>query len=523
MVDNRSTSDIPSLHQSEDWSILKNQIFLGLLGSSVSPRRFISHIIKDSDNAGVRFVYFSSRNLRRTKEVAIRMGIDVAWNSAISLQPLDNEDANERMKEDFNDSDFNAKLPHGVEAVIRHLEDVDNVPLLVRLYTDVTKKSTTEMVKIFRQHSDTVLSIGLAHNSHNAGICMASDLSIGVDLLVEDNITESKIHVTGTGMPNTPNQLVGKLCPEEVQIVSLVAANACVFNIPLGHSLTNLPFVIDKGRTCLNSVKSAFHFLLVAYSSFGVMTFFSTCSVSQSLPHHAGEGAALSLLLVIPTLALAMAFSGSNEESISTVAMKNKTSENFDRGERLRLFIFIALKASFPAVLSQLVYLISFGSILIELDSEIMIDRCGMAKLGWTKVLQCDALKSYIGPATTSAGAFVVIFHTLCIIAMSATFLQGSNPINSTPSPVRKNKIWIMSVVLCLFYVVVYSSFSLESGAFGAIPWYLYLFSFASFFLCVVGCELVKRRERKHEVRAAKMRRLHFETRLGMWSPKANQ
>ena len=378
------------------------------------------------------------------------------------------------------------------------------------------------MIKIFRQHSDTVLSIGLAHNSHNNEIFMASNLSFGVDLLLEDNIARSKIHLGGVGMPNTPNQFIGKLCPEEVRIVSLVTANACVFNIPLGHGLTNLPFVIDKGRTCLNSVKSAFHFLLVAYSSFGVMIFFSTFSVSQSLPHHAGGGAALSLLLVIPTLALAMAFSGPDEESMSTVPMKNMISENFERGERLRLFIFVALKASVPAVLSQLVYLISFGSILIELDGETMIEKCGMANHSWTKVLQCDALKSYIGPATTSSSALVIIFHTLCIIVMSTNFLQGSNPITLTPFPVKKNRIWIVSVFVCLLYVVIYSSFSLEFGTLGIMPWYLYLYSFASLFLCVVACESVKQRERKHEERAAKMRRLHFETRLGMWSPKAN-
>ena len=89
LVDNRSTDAVPAFAQSEDWIVLKNQIFLGLLGSSVSPRKCISQIIEDFDNAGVRFVYFSSRNMRRTKEVASEMGIDVAWNCAISLCPLD--------------------------------------------------------------------------------------------------------------------------------------------------------------------------------------------------------------------------------------------------------------------------------------------------------------------------------------------------------------------------------------------------------------------------------------------------
>ena len=33
---------------------------------------------------------------------------------------------------------FAAKLPHGIKAIRNHLETVDNVPLLVSLYTDAT-------------------------------------------------------------------------------------------------------------------------------------------------------------------------------------------------------------------------------------------------------------------------------------------------------------------------------------------------------------------------------------------------
>ena len=129
------------------WPLVKNQIFLGLLGSSVRPRKEIESLILSSADAGVRFVYFSPRNMRRTKELASQMGIEVAWNCAISLRPLeDGTDDSFRMTSNYADWDVNARLPHGVEDVKRHLEDVDNVPLLVSLYTDVTKKTTAEMV-----------------------------------------------------------------------------------------------------------------------------------------------------------------------------------------------------------------------------------------------------------------------------------------------------------------------------------------------------------------------------------------
>lgn len=135
---------------SAEWNLLNNQIFLGILGSLVIPRDETQGLLSTLQDAGVRFVYFSPRNMRRQKEIASQMGIDVAWNCAISLRPLDKgEEDTHRMVSDYADWDVNAKLPHGIESVRRHLVDVDNVPLLVSLFTDVTKTSTMEMVSSF--------------------------------------------------------------------------------------------------------------------------------------------------------------------------------------------------------------------------------------------------------------------------------------------------------------------------------------------------------------------------------------
>ena len=78
------------------------------------------------------------------------MGIDVAWNCAISLRPLhEGEEADRhRMISSYADWDVNARLPHGVSQVKKHLVDVDNVPLLVHLFTDVTRQTTAEMVRV---------------------------------------------------------------------------------------------------------------------------------------------------------------------------------------------------------------------------------------------------------------------------------------------------------------------------------------------------------------------------------------
>ena len=69
-------------------------------------------------------------------------------SGAISLRPLhEGQDIDEhRMTSSYADWVTNAKLPNGVENVKKHLKEVDNVPLLVSLFTDVTKCTTSEMV-----------------------------------------------------------------------------------------------------------------------------------------------------------------------------------------------------------------------------------------------------------------------------------------------------------------------------------------------------------------------------------------
>ena len=47
-----------------------------------------------------------------------------------------------------------AQLPRGIENIRPHLETMDNVPLLVSLFTDCTPNTTKEMVKIMQEYGE---------------------------------------------------------------------------------------------------------------------------------------------------------------------------------------------------------------------------------------------------------------------------------------------------------------------------------------------------------------------------------
>ena len=136
------------------WHVQEDQIFLGMIATGVQPKKGVVGFIEDLMASGIRFSYFSPRNMRRSKNLAEKMGLETDWNCAISLRSLENDDEPDphRMTSNYSDWDVKAKLPHGIAAIRRHLEQVDNVPLLVSLFTDSTTETIDEMIQIFQQY-----------------------------------------------------------------------------------------------------------------------------------------------------------------------------------------------------------------------------------------------------------------------------------------------------------------------------------------------------------------------------------
>lgn len=76
-----------------------------------------------------------------------------------------------------------AQLPRGIEKIIPHLENVDNVPLLVSLFTDCSAEATREMLKIMQSYGEVVVCLGSSANATNVEIFLQADLSVGIEPL----------------------------------------------------------------------------------------------------------------------------------------------------------------------------------------------------------------------------------------------------------------------------------------------------------------------------------------------------
>ncbi len=64
-----------------------------------------------------------------------------------------------------------------MENIRQHIENVDNVPLHVSLFTDCSKSSTKDMIKIFKDYGEIVCCFGSSQAIENMDIFVESDLS----------------------------------------------------------------------------------------------------------------------------------------------------------------------------------------------------------------------------------------------------------------------------------------------------------------------------------------------------------
>lgn len=101
-----------------------------------------------------------------------------------------------------------AKLPRGIENIRPHLENVDNVPLLVSLFTDCSAEATREMINIMQQYGEIVVCLGSSASNANCEIFIKSDCSIAIEPLypqvcqdypayIESNIYNNKKSIMG--------------------------------------------------------------------------------------------------------------------------------------------------------------------------------------------------------------------------------------------------------------------------------------------------------------------------------------
>uniref|UniRef100_A0A5F8GF47 Transmembrane protein 94 n=1 Tax=Monodelphis domestica TaxID=13616 RepID=A0A5F8GF47_MONDO len=310
-----SDEGIGEVMEKEDcMQALSGQIFMGMVSSQYQARLDIVRLIDGLVNACIRFVYFSLEDELKSKVFAEKMGLETGWNCHISLTPNGDvpgseippsspshagslhDDLNQVSRDDAEglllmeeeghsdlisfqptDSDIpsfledcnRAKLPRGIHQVRPHLQNIDNVPLLVPLFTDCTPETMCEMIKIMQEYGEVTCCLGSSANLRNSCLFLQSDISIALDPLYPSRCSwETFGYATSTSMAQaseglSPLQLSG-------QLNSLACSTA--FRQEESISIIRL---IEQARHATYGIRKCFLFLLQCQLTLVVMQFLS--------------------------------------------------------------------------------------------------------------------------------------------------------------------------------------------------------------------------------------------------------
>ncbi|KAA8581048.1 hypothetical protein FQN60_002629, partial [Etheostoma spectabile] len=508
---------------------LSGQIFMGMVSSQFQARLDTVRLIDSLVTACIRFVYFSMEDELRSKVFAEKMGLETGWNCHISLTPngdspcdgapsspghgslhedsrdeaegplLPEEEAHSDLASfQPTDSDVpsfledcnRAKLPRGIHQVRPHLKNIDNVPLLVPLFTDCTPD---------REQGGDLLSGKLRQFPQQPPV----STDIALDPLYPSQCSwETFGYATGGGFNDrdadglSPLRLSG-------QLNSL----GCSVTFHQGESVSMVKLI----EQCQLSL---------------VIIQFLACLAQLPPPMNTTD---ILWLSCFSCPLLSVSFLGKPPDSS---VMNVATGKNLDAIPRKTQNYFLGcflLKFGLTAC----AYLLAFGFTLQEICL-----RSSNSTLADNSTVNClyilSASSSVDSPhwfselsngllLTQKVMAGFLVLHTVVI---SLSYVHRSQPL-WRKSPLS-NTWWCLTVPVVLLSQVVQATVdyqlwrdrsSLLTFNLGDIPLLAWLLVSLSPLLVVVVNEVVKLHEIRSRVRYQKRQKLQFETKLGMNSP----
>ena len=515
-----------SLHAQEHgalWSLLHRQVFLGLVATVVQPTCEAPPLVEELLAAGVRFTLFSPRTMRRTKALAEALGLLMDWNCALSLRPLDADapDDEHRLISEYGDVVRNARLPYGIAAIRAHIEQVDNVPLLVSIFTDATPGTAGEMVGIMRENHESVLCVGKAWRASNGPIFRRADVAVAV---MEE--PETQHHAPGSVSPVAADRRFA------AELVGL----PCAFRLGPGQhgdatqGLAPLMDLIQEGRRLLAALYQVAALAVCVLTMAALMILAPRAIIPfPVLPTFSLADVLWLVWVVVPLLALPLLWTPADLAVATRCARKDGEVAAPRRVREHRRFVlqYLALRC-LPTVVAC-VYVQCRGAADLLLDVPDVLQACGLPANARWRILQCPSIpRADIGgqslAAITTAKDLTLTAFVWAVVVHSAGFLHRTASLGRE-SPLR-NPVWPWTSLLLLLLQAAHLVFRAAARVDGlaslaALDWDVWtMMALAPWGALVIGEGLAKPLDVLVAKRAARFRRLAFDTRLGTHSPK---
>ncbi|XP_055684871.1 transmembrane protein 94 isoform X2 [Lutzomyia longipalpis] len=399
-----------------------------------------------------------------------------------------------------------AKLPRGIENIRPHLEKVDNVPLLVSLFTDCSADATREMLGIMQSYGEIVVCLGSSANATNCEIFLQADCSIGVEpfypqvcqdipAYIESNLTSQSTGSYRSRLAKwlPPRQYNKNAVISPVYLSRLLNSLSCSIAISRDDPLS-IVALIELSRRVTTGVWNCLQFLMCCLCSLAVV---NTLSAFVGLhPIFPPLTLIYLMVVVIPLISLTLTRVPNDQDTMQRATWrKSKMDKN------LCLFVFWCYCCKFiPSIV------VTFAFTCVFLGHPVaLLAHHGDSSNDDLKLVRYFTLYGIIIHFVVISSSFVHRSH----------LLWQRNPFSNSMWVICTTMMLTFHTILLLVQVLLDDDF----GTILAVKWPGVVFLLLSSFVVLSIVELIKREEIKANNRYQRRARLDFGTKLGMNSP----
>ncbi|XP_046427153.1 transmembrane protein 94 isoform X1 [Neodiprion fabricii] len=433
-----------------------------------------------------------------------------AWRSLSCLT-----DSTEQSAPVNFDMSNRAKLPRGIDKIRPHIELIDNVPLLVSLFTDCNTVVTREMLHIMQDYGEVVCVLGSSANAENMPIFMQADAGVAVEPLYPQVC--QKVPVM---MPTTEDQ-----GPSPVDLSRTLNSISCSLSIKREDPIA-LYHLVMEARHYMQCVWNCVQFWICCVVTLSMAQLLSSFLM---LPPLFSVGQVLWLsCLIIPLLSVSLVATPTDPTIMQRATGKNQCLVN----GQVALFVLWCYGSKFlptviTVVLSQGILLANMCYKFWHINSKCVYvypQPTPAPVLGADSDMPVQWGGWGSEPlAILLAQHFALVLAVLHFVTISISFVHREYSV-WRKQPI-KNWTWVLTTLIVLGAQAIFSGiifwqfWTEESKRFDNFQLQLPLFFLFSVPLIFAINELVKWQEIKANVRYQKRARLEFGTKLGMNSP----
>ncbi|XP_055633358.1 transmembrane protein 94 isoform X2 [Toxorhynchites rutilus septentrionalis] len=404
-----------------------------------------------------------------------------------------------------------AKLPRGIENIRPHLENVDNVPLLVSLFTDCSAEATREMLKIMQQYGEIVVCLGSSASNSNSEIFLQGDCSIAIEPLYPQVCQDYSAYTEANIYNNKGKIRPAKQCklfrpiPDKIVTISPIYLSRMLNSISCSIAMCrddpiSIVDVIELSRRFILGLWSCVQFWACCGVTLAVM---NTITAIISLPPMVIPHHALYLMcFAVPLISLTLLRIEPDAGIMKRATGKKQTCLD----SRLIIFVLWCYGIKFSLIVLFLV--ISYCSFLshpIEIFSGDEDD---------------DATENFTNDLAV-ARSFVLLGIVIHFVTISASFVHRDytsfrrNPLSNLCWVSVAAGLLVFHTLIVVVHVCTNEYYWQEVNRIWPVVLFLILTAVVTFAIT----EFFKWEEIKVNSRYIRRARLDFGTKLGMNSP----